>query len=97
MRTLRASSMGMAEARSIFTSSAVRSPMSMLNSRLMWLMMASSIFAPPTGMDWLTTKPPRDTTAASVVPPPISTTMEPMGSYTGRLEPSAAAKGFSTR
>ena len=43
------------------------------------------------------TTPPSETTATSVVPPPMSTTMQPLGSNTGRPQPSAAAKGFSTR
>ena len=42
------------------------------------------------------TTPPSEMTAASVVPPPISTTMQPLGSKTGSPLPSAAAKGFST-
>ncbi len=39
--------------------------------------------------------PPRESTATSVVPPPISTTMEPVGSVTGRPAPIAAAIGSS--
>src|ERR1043165_7049822 len=39
--------------------------------------------------------PPSDRTATSVVPPPISTTMEPVGSVTGRPAPIAAAIGSS--
>ena len=39
--------------------------------------------------------PPSEITATSVVPPPISTTMEPEGSVTGRLAPIAAAIGSS--
>ena len=35
--------------------------------------------------------------AMFVVPPPTSTTMLPTGSYTGRPEPMAAAKGLSTK
>ena len=60
-------------------------------------MIASSIFTPPMRMERDVTTPPRLMTAASVVPPPTSTTMEPMGSKTGRPLPIAAAKGFSTR
>src|ERR1700679_720418 len=41
--------------------------------------------------------PPRDSTATSVVPPPISTTIEPVGSVTGRPAPIAAAIGSSMR
>ena len=69
----------------------------MLNSRLMKLITASSIFTPPTRMEWLITTPPSEMTATSVVPPPMSTTMQPLGSNTGRPLPSAARKGFSTR
>ena len=39
--------------------------------------------------------PPSDSTATSVVPPPISTTIEPVGSVTGRPAPIAAAIGSS--
>ncbi len=39
--------------------------------------------------------PPSEITATSVVPPPISTIMEPEGSVTGRLAPIAAAIGSS--
>ena len=34
--------------------------------------------------DWLVTMPPSEITATSVVPPPMSTTMLPVGSCTGR-------------
>ena len=43
------------------------------------------------------TTPPRDKTATSEVPPPISTTIEPVGSDTGRPAPIAAATGSSIR
>ena len=39
--------------------------------------------------------PPSDRMATSVVPPPISTTIEPVGSVTGRPAPIAAAIGSS--
>ena len=39
--------------------------------------------------------PPSDNTATSVVPPPMSTTREPVGSVTGRPAPMAAAIGSS--
>ena len=39
--------------------------------------------------------PPSEITATSVVPPPISTTMEPEGSVTGSPAPIAAAIGSS--
>ena len=43
------------------------------------------------------TMPPSEMTATSVVPPPISTTMDPVGSVTGRSAPIAAAMGSSMR
>src|SRR5665647_2187874 len=41
--------------------------------------------------------PPSEITATSVVPPPISTIIEPEGSVTGRPAPIAAAIGSSIR
>ena len=41
--------------------------------------------------------PPSERTATSVVPPPISTTIEPVGSVTGKFAPIAAAIGSSIR
>src|SRR5467141_2175374 len=41
--------------------------------------------------------PPKESTATSVVPPPTSTTIEPVGSVTGRPAPIAAAIGSSIR
>ena len=81
----------------ILTSSAVRSPMSRLYSFLMKLMMASSIFWPPTRTEREMTTPFMDSTAISDVPPPMSTTIEPLASSTGRPAPMAAAMGSSTR
>ena len=60
-------------------------------------MIASSSSSPPTRIDWATTMPPREMTATSVVPPPMSTTMFPVGSATGRPAPIAAAIGSSIR
>ena len=40
---------------------------------------------------------PREITATSVVPPPMSTIRLPVGSLTGRPEPIAAAIGSSIR
>src|SRR3954465_4007994 len=37
--------------------------------------------------------PPSESTATSVVPPPTSTTIEPLGSAIGRAPPAAAARG----
>ncbi len=44
----------------------------------------------------LATMEPIEMTATSAVPPPISTTMQPVGSATGRPAPIAAAIGSST-
>ena len=63
----------------------------------MWLMIASSISSPPTRRLWETTIPPRLITATSVVPPPMSTIMFPVGSATGSPAPIAAAIGSSIR
>ena len=41
--------------------------------------------------------PESDNTATSVVPPPMSTTIEPVGSWIGRPAPIAAAMGSSIR
>jgi len=41
--------------------------------------------------------PPRESTATSVVPPPTSTTIEPVGSVTGSPAPIAAAIGSSIK
>ncbi|MOA30962.1 hypothetical protein D3C78_1520880 [compost metagenome] len=41
--------------------------------------------------------PPSEMTATSVVPPPMSTTMEPLASDTARPAPMAAAMGSSIR
>src|ERR1035437_4860322 len=45
-------------------------------------------------IDLLQTIPPRAITAISVVPPPISTTMQPSGASTSRPIPMAAAIGI---
>ena len=60
-------------------------------------MIASSSSSPPIRIDWLTTMPPSEITATSLVPPPMSTTIEPVGSPTGRPAPIAAAIGSSMR
>src|SRR5579875_2135451 len=46
-------------------------------------MISWSISSPATRMDRLTTIPPSETTATSVVPPPMSTIMLPVASETG--------------
>ena len=65
------------------------------NSFLTYLMIASSSSSPATRTDWLVTMPPSEMTATSVVPPPMSTIMLPVGSWTGRSAPIAAAIGSS--
>ena len=52
--------------------------------------MASSISCPAIRMEWLKTTPLREMTAISVVPPPMSTIMLPVGSEIGRSAPTAA-------
>jgi len=60
-------------------------------------MTASSISLPATRMLWLKTMPSSDMTAMSVVPPPMSTIMLPVGSEMGRSAPIAADMGCSMR
>ena len=43
------------------------------------------------------TTPPKDKTATSVVPPPMSTIIDPVGSATGKPAPIAAATGSSIK
>src|SRR4029453_7576537 len=52
-------------------------------------MIASSSSSPPIRIDWETTIPPSAITATSLVPPPMSTTMLPVGSAIGRPAPTA--------
>ena len=59
--------------------------------------MLSSSLSPPTLTEWAYTIFPSDKIATSVVPPPISTTIEPEGSVTGKFAPIAAAIGSSIR
>ena len=91
------SRMRKAEPTSSLISSAVCWPISSLYSFLTWLMIASSISSPPTRRLCETTMPPSEMTATSVVPPPMSTIMFPVGSETGRPAPIAAAIGSSIR
>ena len=60
-------------------------------------MMASSSFMPPVRTVWAETMPFIDTTAASLQPPPRSTTMLPVGVDTGRSAPKAPASGSGIR
>ena len=59
--------------------------------------MASSNLSPATLTDFEKTIPPSEITATSVVPPPISTIIFPLGSVIGRPAPIAAAIGSSIR
>src|SRR5699024_6386106 len=56
-------------------------------------MIDSSILSPAVRIERLVTMPPKEITATSVVPPPISTIILPVGSHTGNPDPIAAAKG----
>ncbi|MNN34966.1 hypothetical protein D3C81_1487990 [compost metagenome] len=60
-------------------SSAVRSPISSLYFCLIYFKMASSNLSPATLIEEAVTTSPMDRTATSVVPPPISTTIFPLG------------------
>ena len=60
-------------------------------------MIASSNLSPPTRTVPEYTMPPSEITPTSVVPPPMSTTIEPVASATGRSAPIAAAIGSSIR
>ena len=74
------SGIGNAEPINILISSAVRSPSNSEYSFLMYSIIAKSSASPPTRMDFAVTMPPSEITATSVVPPPMSTTMLPVGS-----------------
>jgi hypothetical protein len=89
------SSVGKAEPIAILISSAVRSPSMSEYSFFPKVMIAWSSSSPPTRIVCEVTMPPREITATSVVPPPMSTTMLPVGSLTGSPAPIAAAIGSS--
>ena len=76
-------------------SSAVRSPSIREYSFFIHAMIAWSSSSPAVRIDRLVTMPPREMTATSVVPPPMSTTMLPVASWTGSPAPIAAAIGSS--
>ena len=80
---------------SCFMRSAVASPMRQPNRRRTCATIASSKRSPPTRIESLYTTPLSEIRAISVVPPPISTTMQPMASSTLRPAPIAAAMGSS--
>ena len=81
---LNSSSVGHAEPMAILISSAVRSPMAMPYSRRIQVWMAASMSKQPTRTALRATTPPREITAVSEVPPPMSTTMLPRGSLIGQ-------------
>ena len=60
-------------------------------------MIASSNVSPPTRTECEYTMPDNEITPTSVVPPPISTTIEPVGSSIGKPAPIAAAIGSSIK
>ncbi len=60
-------------------------------------MMASSMSSPPTRIDSAVATSASDMMATSVVPPPMSTIIEAVGSVMGRPAPMPAAMGSSTR
>ena len=79
----------------IFISSAVRSPIRRLCFFRIYRTKASSKSSPATLMDVLTTGPPREITAISAVPPPISTIILPQALDISTPAPIAAATGSS--
>gem|GEM_PF-2642457 len=81
----------------IFTVSAVLNPITKRCFLLMYSRMDSSILSPATRKEILSTMPPSERTATSVVPPPISTIMLPLGSDIGSPAPIAAASGSSIK
>ena len=95
IRVVSSSASGKAEPTPVLMSSALRSPSSSEYSLLTWATIASSISSPPIRIDRDETMPPRLITATSVVPPPMSTTIDAAVSLTGRPAPIAAAMGSS--
>ena len=73
------------------------SPIIKLYSSLIYSFKALSIASPATLNDSEYTTPPKDKTAISVVPPPISTTIDPVASDIGSPAPTAAAIGSSIK
>ena len=77
---LNSSSTGYAEPIASLISSAVRSPIAMPYSRRTYAWTAASMSNEPTRTASSATTPPSEITATSVVPPPMSMTMLPIGS-----------------
>ena len=71
--------------------------MAKFNSFFTYPVISASNSSPATLKELLTTIPPREITATSVVPPPISTIMLPLGSETSNPAPIAAAIGSSIK
>ena len=71
----------------------MRSPISSENRSRTWSTIASSRALPATRRLVEATTPPSASTATSVVPPPMSTIIEPNAWLTGRPAPIAAAIG----
>ena len=76
--------------------SAVRSPINNLYLSLTNLIISASITSPAIFNDELVTMSPKDNTAISVVPPPISITIFPVGLLISRPAPIAATFGSSS-
>ena len=80
----------------IFISSAVRSPINNLYLSFIYFIISLSNVFPAILIDELLTIPPRDKTAISVAPPPISITILPLGFEISRPAPMAATFGSSS-
>ena len=89
-------SLGKAEPISILIFSAVRSPIRRLYFFFIKLIIEASNASPAHLIERDATIPPRETTATSLVPPPISTIIQPVGDVVGSPAPIAAAIGSST-
>jgi len=80
-----------------FISSAVLSPINNLYLSFIYLIISLSSLSPATLIDELVTISPNESTATSVVPPPISITMEPLGDAISSPAPIAATFGSSSK
>jgi hypothetical protein len=88
---------GAADPISILIRSEVCSPIIRLYVRFMWLMIASSMSSPATRTISQVAMSASDMIATSVVPPPMSTIIDAVGSANGSPAPIAAAMGSSSR
>ena len=89
--------MAQAEPTVSLTLSAEMTPIMRLWFLRKWLTTASSISSPAMRKEVALTMPAKESTAISVVPPPISTMREPRGSVTGKSQPTPAAMGSGIR